>query len=108
MPVTMLQVFLFLFATLAVSDRGGWLEMDGDGVPVQLAVRDARARGAGARRSGRTRSRWLWQALWVALSIRLGARAVPQAGDEVGPAGAAKRRGAAAPRRRLRSGAARS
>src|SRR5690606_39542985 len=26
MPVTMLQVFLFLFATAAVSNRGGWME----------------------------------------------------------------------------------
>jgi ABC-2 type transport system permease protein len=26
MPVTMMQVFLFLFATLAIGDRGGWIE----------------------------------------------------------------------------------
>ena len=47
MPVTMLQVFLFLFATLAVARPGRPARIVGDGVPVQLAVRDDRARRAG-------------------------------------------------------------
>ena len=71
----------------------------GDRVPVQLAVRDARARGAGARRCGRTRSALLWQALWVALSIRLGAALFRKRVMKSGPQGE-KRRAAAAPRAR--------
>jgi ABC-2 type transport system permease protein len=72
MPVTMAQVFLFLFATLAVSDQGGAMEWAGMAIPfsspfVMLA------------RAAQEPALWPhalalgWQLLWVGLSIRFGA-----------------------------------
>jgi ABC-2 type transport system permease protein len=72
MPVTMLQVFLFLFATLAVSDRGGWLEWAAIAFPFSSPY-------AMLARAAQEEALWshaaalLWQLFWVALSIRLGA-----------------------------------
>jgi ABC-2 type transport system permease protein len=71
MPVTMAQVFLFLFATLAVSDQGGWMEWAGMAIPfsspfVMLA------------RAAQEPALWPhalalgWQLMWVGLSIRFG------------------------------------
>lgn len=72
MPVTMLQVFLFLFATLAASDRGGALEWAAMTFPFSSPY-------AMLARAAQEEALWphavalLWQLLWVALSIRLGA-----------------------------------
>ena len=72
MPVTMLQVFLFLFATLAVSDRGGWMEWSAMAFPFSSPF-------AMLARAAQEEAVWphavalAWQAFWVALSIRLGA-----------------------------------
>ena len=63
MPVTMLQVFLFLFATLAVSDRGGWMEWAAMAFPfsspfAMLAMNLASSSAAASPRFGpRTSSR---------------------------------------------------
>ena len=73
MPVTMAQVVLFGFASLGVGKPD---ERRGDrrgGLPLVVAVRDARPRRRGCRRSGRTSSRFAWQALWVALILRVAA-----------------------------------
>ena len=37
MPVTMLQVLLFLFATLAIGDPGGWIEWAAIAFPFTIA-----------------------------------------------------------------------
>ncbi|HWK40648.1 MAG TPA: ABC transporter permease [Croceibacterium sp.] len=72
MPVTMLQVFLFLFATLAASDRGGWLEWAAITFPFSSPY-------AMLARAAQDEALWphlaalAWQLMWVALSIRLGA-----------------------------------
>ena len=48
MPVTMLQMLVFFFASYALSRAAASrIELAGDRVPVQLALRDGRARGAG-------------------------------------------------------------
>lgn len=72
MPVTMLQVFLFLFATLAVAERGGWLEWSAMAFPFSSPY-------AMLARAAQDEAFWphatalVWQLLWVALSIRVGA-----------------------------------
>jgi hypothetical protein len=85
MPVTMLQVFLFLFATLAVSDRGGWMEWSAMAFPFSspfaMLARAAQERRLAARGGAR-----LAGVLGRAVDPARG-RAVSQAGDEVGRAG---------------------
>jgi len=72
MPVTMAQVFVFLFATLAASDRGGWLEWSAMAFPFSSPY-------AMLARAAQESALWphavavLWQLVWVALSIRFGA-----------------------------------
>jgi ABC-2 type transport system permease protein len=72
MPVTMLQVFLFLFATLAASAQGEWLEWAAIAFPFSSPY-------AMLARAAQDDAVWPhlaalgWQMLWVALSIRLGA-----------------------------------
>jgi ABC-2 type transport system permease protein len=72
MPVTMAQVFVFLFASLAVSDRGGWLEWAAMAFPFSSPY-------AMLARAAQEGALWphglalLWQLVWVVLSIRLGA-----------------------------------
>lgn len=72
MPVTMLQVFLFLFATLAVSDKGGWLEWTAMAFPFSSPF-------AMLARAAQEEAIWphavalAWQIFWVALTIRFGA-----------------------------------
>lgn len=72
MPVTMAQVFVFLFATLAVSDRGGWLEWSAMAFPFSSPY-------AMLARAAQEQALWphaaavVWQLFWVALSIRFGA-----------------------------------
>ncbi len=91
MPVTMLQVFLFLFATLAVSDRGGWMEWTAIAFPFSSPF-------AMLARAAQEEAVWphavalLWQAVWVGLSIRLGAAMFRKRVMKSGPQGV-KRRG---------------
>src|SRR5690606_3099613 len=98
MPVTMLQVFLFLFATAAVSNRGGWLEWTALIFPFSSPY-------AMLARAAQDRALWphglalLWQLLWVALSIRLGAALFRKRVMKSGPRLSARRR-----RRLARSG----
>jgi len=91
MPVTMMQVFLFLFATLAVSDRGGWLEWTAMAFPFSSPF-------AMLARAAQEEAIWphalalLWQATWVTLSIKFGAALFRKRVMKSGPQGA-KRRG---------------
>jgi ABC-2 type transport system permease protein len=91
MPVTMLQVFLFLFATLAVSDRGGWLEWTAMAFPFSSPF-------AMLARAAQEQALWphaaalAWQAFWVLLSIRLGAALFRKRVMKSGPQGARRRR----------------
>jgi ABC-2 type transport system permease protein len=91
MPVTMLQVFLFLFATLAVADRGGWMEWTAIAFPFSSPF-------AMLARAAQEESLWphaaalAWQAFWVLLSIRLGAALFRKRVMKSGPQGAARRR----------------
>jgi len=89
MPVTMLQVFLFLFATLAVSDRGSWMEWTAMAFPFSSPF-------AMLARAAQEDALWPhavalgWQASWVALSIRLGAALFRKRVMKSGPQGARK------------------
>jgi ABC-2 type transport system permease protein len=92
MPVTMLQVFLFLFATLAVSDKGGWMEWTAMAFPFSSPF-------AMLARAAQEDAVWphavalAWQGFWVALSIRLGAAMFRKRVMKSGPQGAKRRRG---------------
>jgi ABC-2 type transport system permease protein len=91
MPVTMMQVFLFLFATLAIGDRGGWVEWTAMTFPfsspftmvARAALDDAVWPHALA---------LLWQLAWVALSIRFGAALFRKRVMKSGPQAAAGKR----------------
>ncbi len=89
MPVTMLQVFLFLFATLAVSDRGGWMEWTAIAFPFSSPF-------AMLARAAQEDAVWphalalLWQAVWVGLSIRIGAAMFRKRVMKSGPQGVRK------------------
>ena len=94
MPVTMLQVFLFLFATLAVAERGGWLEWSAMAFPFSSPY-------AMLARAAQDEAVWphaaalLWQLIWVALSIRLGAALFRKRVMKSGPQRAKARRAVA-------------
>jgi ABC-2 type transport system permease protein len=89
MPVTMMQVFLFLFATLAVSDRGGWLEWTAMAFPFSSPF-------AMLARAAQEEAVWphgvalAWQAFWVGLTIKLGAAMFRKRVMKSGPQGARK------------------
>src|SRR5690606_28026291 len=91
MPVTMLQVFLFLFATPAVSDRGGWLEWSAMAFPFSSPF-------AMLARAAQEEALWphavalAWQLAWVLASIRLGAALFRKRVMKSGPQGARQRR----------------
>ncbi len=91
MPVTMLQVFLFLFATLAVADRGGWMEWTAIAFPFSSPF-------AMLARAAQDEAVWPhalalgWQAFWVLLSIRLGAALFRKRVMKSGPQGVRRRR----------------
>jgi ABC-2 type transport system permease protein len=92
MPVTMLQVFLFLFATLAVTDHGGVLEWSAMAFPFSSPF-------AMIARAAQEDEVWphavalAWQLLWVALSIRFGAALFRKRVMQSGPQGARRNRG---------------
>jgi ABC-2 type transport system permease protein len=91
MPVTMLQVFLFLFATLAVSDKGGWLEWAAMAFPFSSPF-------AMLARAAQEEALWphavalAWQGFWVALTIRFGAALFRKRVMKSGPQGSKRRR----------------
>ena len=91
MPVTMMQVFLFLFATLAVSDRGGWLEWTAMAFPFSSPF-------AMLARAAQEPAVWphaialAWQGFWVALTIRFGAALFRKRVMKSGPQGKSRRR----------------
>ncbi len=90
MPVTMLQVFLFLFATLAVGDRGGWLEWSAMAFPFSSPF-------TMLARAAQEEALWPhalalgWQLAWVALSIKLGAALFRRRVMKSGSAGGKRR-----------------
>lgn len=90
MPVTMAQVFLFLFATMAVGDRGGWLEWSAMAFPFSSPF-------TMFARAAQEEAVWphvlalLWQAAWVTLSIRFGAALFRKRVMKSGPQGAKRR-----------------
>lgn len=90
MPVTMMQVFLFLFATLAVGQPGSPIELAAIAFPFSSPF-------AMLARAAQDESLWphalalAWQIAWVALSIRLGAALFRKRVMKSGPR-AAKRR----------------
>src|SRR6185436_9634545 len=91
MPVTMLQVFLFLFATLAVTDQGGWMVWSAMLFPFSSPF-------AMLARAAQEDALWphaaalAWQAVWVALSIRFGAALFRKRVMKSGPPGARRSR----------------
>jgi ABC-2 type transport system permease protein len=91
MPVTMLQVFLFLFATLAVSDKGGWLEWTAMAFPFSSPF-------AMLARAAQEEALWphavalAWQVFWVALTIRFGAALFRKRVMKSGPQGSRRDR----------------
>jgi ABC-2 type transport system permease protein len=72
MPVTMMQVLLLLFASLAVGSPGTWIEWAAMAFPFSSPY-------AMLARAAQEGALWphglalLWQLVWVVLSIRLGA-----------------------------------
>jgi ABC-2 type transport system permease protein len=92
MPVTMMQVFVFLFATLAVSAPGEPLEWAAIAFPFSSPF-------TMLARAARDESLWphgaalLWQLGWVLLSIRLGAALFRKRVMKSGPQGAKRNRG---------------
>jgi ABC-2 type transport system permease protein len=90
MPVTMLQVLLFFFASLAMADDAGWIAWAAMLFPFSSPyLMLARAAMDGAL--------WphllalAWQAMWVAISIRVGATLFRKRVMHSGPRGVKKR-----------------
>lgn len=92
MPVTMLQVFLFLFATLAVGDHGGWIEWTAMAFPFSSPF-TMLARAAMEPDLWPHAAALLWQLAWVALSIKLGAALFRKRVMKSGPQGPKRNRG---------------
>jgi ABC-2 type transport system permease protein len=90
MPVTMMQVFLFLFATLAVGERGSWLEWTAMAFPFSSPF-------AMLARAAQEEAVWphaaalAWQIAWVGLSIKVGAAMFRKRVMKSGPQGAGRR-----------------
>ncbi|RJY09492.1 ABC transporter permease [Aurantiacibacter aquimixticola] len=72
MPATMFQILVFFFASLAVTDRGGWIEYTAMAFPLSSPF-------AMVARAATEDALWThvlalaWQAMWVAIFIRIGA-----------------------------------
>jgi ABC-2 type transport system permease protein len=90
MPVTMLQVLLFLFASMAVSETGEWIEWAAIAFPFSSPF-------AMLARAAMDNALWphalalAWQLAWVAISIRFGAALFRKRVMKSGPQGAGKR-----------------
>jgi ABC-2 type transport system permease protein len=91
MPVTMAQVFLFLFATLAMGQPGKPIEWAAMAFPFSSPF-------AMLARAAQDEAVWphvlalLWQLAWVALSIKLGAALFRKRVMKSGPQGRKRRR----------------
>ncbi len=86
MPVTMLQLLVFFFASLC-ADRDRQAARTGrDRLPAQLALRDARPGGDRRGALAAFRGAGVAGASAVAIFIKLGSAPVPPPGDAVGPA----------------------
>lgn len=86
MPATMLQILVFFFASLTVTNAGGWLEYAGMAFPLSSPfVMVARA--------AMEESLWphilalAWQVFWVAIFIRVGATMFRKRVMKSGPQG---------------------
>lgn len=72
MPATMFQILVFFFASLAVTDRGGWIEYTAMAFPLSSPF-------AMVSRAAIDEAIWphllalAWQALWVAVFVKAGA-----------------------------------
>jgi ABC-2 type transport system permease protein len=92
MPVTMLQVMLFFFATLAMSEPGQPLEWAAMGFPLSSPF-------AMLARAAQHEALWphlvalAWQLVWVALFIRFGSALFRKRVMKSGPQGAKRNRG---------------
>jgi ABC-2 type transport system permease protein len=90
MPVTMLQVLLFLFASMAVNETGEWIEWAAIAFPFSSPF-------AMLARAAMDSSLWphalalAWQLAWVAISIRFGAALFRKRVMKSGPQGESKR-----------------
>ncbi|MGB3166605.1 MAG: ABC transporter permease [Alteraurantiacibacter sp.] len=71
MPATMFQILVFFFASLAVTDRGGWIEYTAMAFPLSSPF-------AMVARAATDEAVWPhllalgWQALWVAIFVKAG------------------------------------
>ena len=92
MPVTMSQVLVFFFASLALSHSGEWLEYAAIAFPLSSPF-------AMLGRAAMDEALWphalalLWQGLWVALFVKFGAGLFRRRVLKSGPQGTGKRRG---------------
>ena len=95
MPVTMMQVLLFFFASMAVSESGKPIEWAAMAFPLSSPF-------AMLARAAQHEALWphavalAWQLLWVLLLIRLGAALFRKRVMKSGPQGAKRNRGLAA------------
>ncbi|MCB2066285.1 MAG: ABC transporter permease [Erythrobacter sp.] len=91
MPATMAQILVFFFASLAVTDQGGWVEYSAMAFPLSSPF-------AMVARAATDEALWphvlalLWQAAWVAVFIRAGASLFRRRVMKSGPQGARKSR----------------
>ncbi|APE27373.1 ABC transporter permease [Aurantiacibacter gangjinensis] len=89
MPATMFQILVFFFASLAVTARGGWIEYTAMAFPLSSPF-------AMVARAATDEAIWphllalAWQAVWVAIFIRLGASLFRRRVMKSGPQGARK------------------
>lgn len=91
MPATMFQILVFFFASLAVTDRGGWLEYTAMAFPLSSPF-------AMVARAAMDEAIWphllalAWQALCVAVFVKAGASLFRKRVMQSGPRGAKGRR----------------
>ena len=90
MPATMFQIIVFFLASLSVTDRGGWIEYTAMAFPLSSPF-------AMVARAAIEDSLWphvlalAWQALWVAIFVRMGSGMFRRRVMKSGPQRAGKR-----------------
>lgn len=90
MPATMFQILVFFFASLAVTDRGGWIEYTAMAFPLSSPF-------AMVSRAAMDGALWphllalAWQGLCVALFVKLGANLFRRRVMKSGPQGAPRK-----------------
>jgi ABC-2 type transport system permease protein len=91
MPATMAQILVFFFASLAVTDQGGWIEYTAMAFPLSSPF-------AMVARAATEEALWphglalLWQAAWVAVFVRMGAALFRKRVMKSGPQGSRRSR----------------